>query len=235
MEVVTIRNAPTQPKEFAWSYTKLNNYETCPRRHEHVDVLKDVDEGESEHLIWGNQVHAAAAAWLEKGTPLPPGMEYLTEWLTRIKAGAEGGRLLTERQLAMTRDQKPCGWFDRKTWVRAKADALTLKGPVALSVDWKTGKIIEDSVQLQLVGALLFVHYPEIKKIRSSFIWLKENAETTVHMSRDDLPTIWSGLHPRVESLELAALKGEYPPKPGYLCKSWCPVSSCEYFGKSIR
>ena len=36
------------PKAFSWSYTKLKNYETCPKRHFHYDVRKDIKEPEGE-------------------------------------------------------------------------------------------------------------------------------------------------------------------------------------------
>jgi spore coat polysaccharide biosynthesis protein SpsF (cytidylyltransferase family) len=45
------------PKPFAWSYSKLKNYEVCPKRHWHVDVKKDFKEAESEALKQGNLVH----------------------------------------------------------------------------------------------------------------------------------------------------------------------------------
>ena len=58
MQVTTTRN---KPKAFAWSYSRLKNFESCPKRHYHVDVVKDVREEESEQLKWGNALHDAFA------------------------------------------------------------------------------------------------------------------------------------------------------------------------------
>lgn len=220
------------PKEFSWSYSKVKNYEGCPRKHFHVDLVRDIKEEESDALTWGNRIHEAAAQRLgPRHVPLPAGMEFLTDWITRVELGAQGGKLLVEQKYAMTRHMQPCSYFDHRTWVRGIADVLILKPPVALSLDWKSGKIVEDSVQLALVGALLFAHYPDIEKIRSTFVWLKEGAQTDVYMTREDLVSLWDGLMPRVAALEQSAISGVYPPKPSGLCKRYCPVESCEFHG----
>jgi hypothetical protein len=224
--------AAGMPKEFAWSYSKIKNFESCPRKHFHIEVAKDTKEEESDNLLWGNRIHEAAAQRLgPRKVPLPAGMEFLADWIDRVEIGAQGGKLLVEQKYAMTRKMEPCSYFAPTTWVRGVADALILKPPVALSLDWKSGKIIEDSVQLALVGALLFAHYPEIEKIRSTFVWLKEGAQTDVYMTRDDLVSLWAGLMPRVQALEQAAANQNYPPKPSGLCKRYCPVETCEYHG----
>ena len=45
MQVTTTRN---KPKSFAWSYSKLKNFETCPKRSWHLDVARDIKEPEGE-------------------------------------------------------------------------------------------------------------------------------------------------------------------------------------------
>ena len=57
---------------------------------------------------------------------------------------------------------------------------------MGLVVDWKTGKILEDGVQLALAAACVFTHYPEVEHIRSEFIWLKDNATTPAYFKRRD-------------------------------------------------
>jgi hypothetical protein len=235
MEVTTTRRFAPMPeqKEWAWSYSKLKNYEVCPRRMHHTDILKDVPDEESENLACGNRVHKAAAERLDLHRQLSKEMAFLAPWCTLVEGAVQRlkGKLLVEQQLAATRAMQPTGWFSKDVWFRGIADALVLAPPVAISFDWKTGKIVEDSVQLALVAALLFAHYPDINKIRSQFIWLKEGTETTVDMTRGDLPSLWAGVLPRVASLEQASKTGEFPPKPGRFCKRFCPVSSCQYHG----
>lgn len=231
MQIVTQRrDGSAVKKSFAWSYSKLKNFESCPKRHFHIDIKKDVKEEESEQLSWGNEVHKALADRLAKSKQLPVPMRSYEPWCVRIEKTP--GEILVEQKLAITSDFSPTTFFDNKAWYRAVGDVIKINGPVALIADWKTGKIIEDSVQLALSAACVFAHYPSIKMIRSEFIWLKEDANTTATFARADMPGLWKGLWPRIEALKRAHETQEYPAKPGYLCKNWCPVSKCAHHGE---
>jgi ATP-dependent helicase/DNAse subunit B len=48
-------------KPFAWSYSRLKSYETCPYKHLRIDIMRDVKEPESDDLKWGNRLHDAMA------------------------------------------------------------------------------------------------------------------------------------------------------------------------------
>src|ERR1700730_9026545 len=98
-------------KPFAWSYSKLKNYETCPKRHVHVHIARDVQEEESEALKWGNHVHDSFARRLKKKVPLPEGMTQWEPWCTKIEHGAE--QLLVEQKLAINGQFAACGWRDK--------------------------------------------------------------------------------------------------------------------------
>jgi hypothetical protein len=104
-------------------------------------------------------------------------------------------------------------------------------GPVAVVLDWKTGKILEDGIQLALMAQCVFAHHPDIQKIRTEFVWLKEDATTRADFTREDMVKVWAGLMPRVQTLEDAHKSAHFPPKPGYLCRKWCPVDACPNHG----
>jgi hypothetical protein len=216
-------------KPFAWSYSKLKNFESCPKRHWHVDLAKDVKEPDSEQLLWGNQVHKALAKRVSLGSALPPGMEPYERWCERVVSGE--GNILVEQQLAITRQFGPTEWFGKEAWYRGIADVLKLNGPVALAIDWKTGKILEDPVQLALMAACIFAHHPNVQRIRTEFVWLKEDTSTREDFARDGMATMWKNLWYRIEQLEHAHKTTSYPAKPGYLCRRWCPVKDCPHHG----
>ena len=44
-------------KKFSWSWSKLKNWRSCPKRHYHVDLAKDFKEPPSEALKWGDLFH----------------------------------------------------------------------------------------------------------------------------------------------------------------------------------
>lgn len=223
--------ANPQAKPFAWGYSKLKNYETCPKRHFHYDISKDVREPESDQLKDGNFVHDVLAKRLgEKKIPLPPQVSELEKWALRVEATP--GQILVEQKYAILRDFSQCAWFDKKAWCRMIGDVVKLMGPVGLVIDWKTGKIVEDSVQLMLMAQGMFSAYPTLRMVRSEFVWLKEDATTRQDFKREEMAGHWAGLLPRVAILEQANQTMTYPAKPGYLCKRWCAVTACPHHGE---
>lgn len=218
-------------KVWSWSYSKLKNFETCPKRHYNVDVAKIVSEDEeSGALAEGNAVHKVLDQAIGKDMPLPLGREYLQKWVDKMRApGAE--KVLTEQKFAITEGLTPTEYFGYDAWYRGQADVIRINGPVALAVDWKTGKILEDGVQLALMAQCVFSHHPQVKKIRTEFVWLKENATTRLDLSRSDMVKIWADILPRVARLKAAYDATEFPPKPGYLCRKYCPVVACPHHG----
>ena len=87
-------------------------------------------------------------------------------------------------------------------------------------------------MQLALMAQCVFAHHPSIEKIRTEFVWLKEEATTRADFTRADMVGVWAGLLPRVKTLEDAYASANFPPKPGYLCRRFCPVTSCPHHGE---
>jgi hypothetical protein len=224
-------------KEWSWSYSKLKNYEECPKRHYEVDIARTYAEEENTDpnspLNWGNRVHAELAATLQGKQELPPEMQAYQRWVDVIKNGP--GQLYVEQKYAITRDFKPTQYFAKDVWYRGIGDVVRIDGPVALVLDWKTGKILEDSVQLMLMAQCLFSHFPQLKRVRSEFVWLKEDCSTPEVYDRAEVARNWVGLMERVSTLEFASKTMNYPPKPGRLCKNWCIVQSCPFYKKGAR
>jgi hypothetical protein len=231
MGMVTTRHSD-KPKPFTWSYSKLKSFESCPKRHLHLDILKDVKEEDSDQLTWGNYVHKSLAERIEKSIPLPKGMEEYEIWCEKIlQTDDPDTKILVEQKLAITKDFDPCSYFDNNVWFRSVGDVIKISSNVALIADWKTGKILEDGAQLALAAQCVFSHYPSVLAVRSEFIWLKEDATTSQVFRKGDMPAMWNGIFPRIRTLEHAAESMNYPPKPGGLCKRFCPVTQCPHHG----
>lgn len=228
-------------KPFAWSFSKLKNVETCPRRHHEVDVLKNFQDN-TEQLDWGNKVHEALAAAVRSGNPLPPEMATYQPYVDRYRGG--NGAVHTELQLAITKTFQPAPWFAARPWEVAKGassavpwlrvviDLLKVNGRYAIAADWKTGKIKVDSVQLMLNAAVIFAHYPDVFFVETHYVWLMEDATTRERYTRDDVATQWLSVLPRVQAYQERLMKNDFPPLPGKLCRSYCPVKTCEHNGK---
>jgi len=233
MKIVTTGG---KPKSFAWSYSKLKNFETCPKRYYNIDVTKRVKEEEGEELAYGNQLHAALANAISGKAPLPDSFKKMQKWVDLVTGQVTNGdnmpTILVEQKLAIDKDYGPTSFFDNSAWYRGVADVIKISGPVAVVLDWKTGKILEDGIQLALMAQCVFAHHAGVQKIRTEFIWLKHDARTRCDFTRDDMISVWSTLLPRVGALERAHKTNEFPPKPGGLCRRYCPVAACPHHGE---
>ena len=216
-------------KPFSFSYSKLKNFETCPKRYYNYDVAKTVKEPEGEALLWGNTLHKAFAEHVEKGAALPESMQAYQPLLDRLKAYP--GDTLVEQQLAITKNFAPCEWFSRQAWYRGIGDIIKVYGEFAYAGDYKTGKVKEESTQLGLLATCIFAHYPQVQAIRTEFLWLAEDAVTRADFKRTDMASFWAGVLPQVRALQNAHEASEFPARPGGLCRKWCAVTSCVHNG----
>ena len=215
--------------KFTWSYSKLRNYETCPKRHYEVDLQKNYTD-ESDQLVWGNRVHGALAEACSTTTKLDTEFESYEPWVQRVRTGS--GELFVEQKYAITNQFEKTSWFAPNVWFRGIGDVVRVAPPVALTLDWKTGKILHDGVQLMLMAQCIFSYYPEITKVRAEFVWLAHDCSTPEVYTRRDIAQAWGPVLDRVKAMEQATVKQDYPPKPSYLCKKYCPVVSCPFYRK---
>lgn len=221
-------------KPFAWSFSKLKNFETCPKKHYEVDLQRNYQE-ESTHLTWGNEVHKALENAVKKISPLPIEMKSYSKYVQSVLNAH--GKVEVEKQYALDRNFVPVSWFDKQAWYRGKADVVLINGENALAIDWKTGKVSKDSVQLMLMAQCIFAHNPQVKRVRTMYVWLQfPDAEPVIEdYDRQEVANAWIGLLLRVKLMEEAYNTQTYPPKPSGLCRKHCPVVSCPHHGKGAR
>ena len=244
MKIAGLEAPAKAGKAWSWSYSKLKNFEECPRKHYEVDLAKTFAETTSTDpdsaLNWGNRVHDTFAKVLKGEIELPAEFAQYKHWIDRIKNGP--GDLLVEQKYAITKDFRSTQWFASDVWVRMIGDVVRIDHPftdrhgnryrVALVADWKTGKILEDPVQLMLMAQALFSHYPDLAHVRAEYVWLKEDCTSPEVFTRQEVADQWVYLLGRVQAMEQAAITQTYAPKPGRLCKNWCPVQSCPFWKK---
>jgi hypothetical protein len=224
-------------RKFAWSWSRLRNWRTCPKRHYHLDLAKDIVEEESVHIKWGHEFHEAVANHITDGTELP--FKTKSErWVTMLRERVDANcDVKTEQQLAMDADFQPTEWFGADTWFRGVVDVLALDGDerYAVALDWKTGGTIRpDEEQLALNAQLIFAH-TSIDTVHTAYQWTQFDEYTLKTYTRNDMVPLWVKLLPEVKKMESDAAVMHYPPKPSGLCKNHCPVRQCQYHGKGGR
>lgn len=219
----------TKLKPFAWSHSALDSYETCPKKHYHTRIAKDVPDPPGEAALWGQRVHKALENRIGHKVVLPKNLATYERYAAPFDRVA--GTVLVEQQIALNRDMGVTKWFAKDAWVRGVLDVTVLNDSIGATVDWKTGKR-KPSDQLELAAALMFCAYPDVTTVHTSFAWLKEKKADKAIYSRAEASEIWRTFLPRVTRMEAAYTGGAeaHPPKPSGLCNGWCPVKKCEFW-----
>lgn len=220
-------------REISWSHSRLQAFETCPRRHHEVDILKNFVEGDNEKRDYGSDVHFALEMRCRHDKELEP--EYAHFQPVADAVLALPGEKHFEERLAIDRNFQPCGYLDDpKTWLRVVVDVLIINGERAGALDYKTGKRKADFSQLQLNAAVVFAHYPHINSVTATYWWIgtKGRPTDTRTYERVDLPDIWTKFLPKVRNYQKACGTQDFPPRPSGLCKNYCPVTTCPFHGK---
>ena len=215
-------------KPLAHSHSAIKQYENCPKQYHMQRITKEVKASFGEASMYGNRIHDQLDARF-KGTPLPPESvkyEALVQSFESLP-----GKLLSEQEMTLNKELEPTGWWDKDAWLRSKIDVLILNGPDAIVADWKTGKHRPDWSQLEMFACQTFKHYPEVQRVKSSFVWLKDMKMDHMSYTRMDAPTLWNKLMTRINRIEASHTEVRWPAKPSGLCP-WCPAKHiCEYFG----
>lgn len=216
-----------------WSYTSLDSYLTCPRRHKLVKLTKAVaDDPPGEHLTHGREVHKAIERALLGLEPLPHKFQHF--WPIVEKCTRAPGEKLVEVKWAVTQSFVPTDYWSPDAWVRGAIDFGNVNGDVATIIDWKTGKPKPDSDQLRLFAAATFVLKPQVQTVHTGFAWLAHDKLTVETYTRTQLGELWGDFLMSVKRLVAAAQNDDFPPRPSGLCRNYCPVPKrlCEFSGR---
>lgn len=219
-------------KPFAWSWSALDSYETCPRRHFLTKIAKAYPEKQNAQMLAGQQFHKALELRVDRGKRLPDDMAYCEPYIQKLEDLARGGTIVAERKIGLTRDFEECEYFDKAVWLRVVVDCQIDLPEKSLVIDWKTGKVKEGYDQLALSAAVKFAITPDTERVDTAYFWFQAKHITKESFVRDDAAGIWQNLIPRVNKLERAIIDNDFPPKQSGLCREHCPCINCEYNGK---
>lgn len=216
----------------AWSYSSIKTFDQCAKKYFHLKVVKDVKDEQGEEALYGDQLHKAAELYIKDGTPLPPKFAFVKPFLDRLNNIP--GEKHTELKLGVGRAHDsfcPEKFFSPTVWYRGIIDLLVVNGPNAWLLDYKTGKNAKyaDMKQLDLMAGAVFVHFPEVERIKSALLYVvSHEMPKKVHV-REHMHDYFSVFDTQLEQLENAMDSGVFNPKSGPLC-GWCPVRSCEHW-----
>jgi len=227
---------PTASKKIpAWSFSALTSFETCPKQFWHMRIKRDFKDEGNENSAFGTHVHDSIAQYFLKNKKLPLDISYIKPIIDVYKKAAFRETHI-ELKLAINQKYKPVAWMAPDVYCRAIVDAGFVQGPKALLVDWKTGKMKPDSeaTQLRLSAVMFMLFEPDVNEVTMRYVWLMNNGKTTTFkMTRDDIPAVWNELAPRLRRYQHAHQHDEFPANPSGLCRKYCPITTCPYYGGS--
>lgn len=211
----------------AFSFSRLESYETCPKKFFHLSIAKDVLDPPNEFTSFGTEVHLAFANYLKgKIKILPLHLRQHMPMLNKIKAAP--GDHIVEQQVAINAQYKPTGWFDKDVYCRVISDLTIMRGSHAAMFDWKTGKMKDGFDQLRLAAAVMFLLAEELETISMHYAWTKNKQVTSDSMTREEMPAVWTALHPRLLQYQNAFNLQQFEARRGFHCR-YCPVKACPY------
>jgi RecB family exonuclease len=204
------------------SYSAIKLYENCPYRYYRQRIAKDiVDEG-GEASKYGERVHSFLETRL-KGADLPQEVAAYEPLCRSVEALAKNGELHVEKELVLNDNLTPTGWWDSDAWLRSKLDVLVINGADAVVMDWKTGKRNADFFQMQIFAAQVLKHFPDVQRVKTSLVWLKDMTLDTEKYGRSDAPELWAEIMKRIQRIHTSYEHGSWVARPSGLCR-FCPA-----------
>lgn len=192
-------------------------------------IVKDVIDEGGEASKYGERVHAFLETRLKENTLLPQEVAHYESLCSSVERIAHNGELFVEKELVLTDNLTPTTWWEPDAWLRSKLDILVINGDMANVMDWKTGKRNADQFQMQLFAAQVFKHYPEVARVKTSLVWLKDMAMDTEVYYRSGVNTIWAEVMKRIQRINDSLEHDNWPAKPSGLCR-YCPARhNCDY------
>ena len=218
-----------------WSFSKIKAFEQCPKQFYHEKILKEYPFVQTTAILYGNEFHKAAEDYVGSGTTLDKRFDYAKTMLDSLNA--KRGVKLCEQKVGVTENLTSCGFYDKDVWFRGIIDLLIVDtlGETAWVIDYKTGKNARyaDKGQLELMALAVFLHYPEVKKIKAGLLFVVSNDLIKSKYHEYDTSSLWAKWLGKYEAMKIAADKNVWNPRPSGLCKRHCPVTVCAHNGSN--
>ena len=218
--------------KYTWSYSSISLFQQCPRKYHRLRIVKDIVEPPQQHLIYGTEVHEAAENYVCKDKSLDPKYGFLKPTLDALKSLP--GMKLCEYEMGITKEFKPCGFYDENVWFRGIADLLVIDEDRAHLVDYKTSKSSQyaDRKQLELLALLVFKHFPHVESIKAGLVFVVAEDLVKAAYTQEVQEKAWAKWLPEIQRLEKAMETNVWNPVPNFTCRKFCPVTDCEHNGK---
>jgi len=229
-------------KTIAWSWTRLNDFETCPRMFQGKYITKDFPKPDFDqpHFIKGRAIHKAIEDYLKDGVVIPypivagdekffVNLDFLAPLFDKM---SRADSMTVEENICFAFDLTKRSWFAKDAWCRVIFDALVIVDDFALIIDWKSGKVKRHSDQLKLFAAAAMTLFPKVNRVMTAYIWCEhpKSKPTFSEYTRAEHDDLWMEFGDRAELIQMASESGNWPSKENNFCR-FCDAlpSQCEF------
>lgn len=228
---------PNNMAEFnpaTWSFSALKQYEQCPRQYAEITVYRNYQNVfTSPKGDYGDRLHKAAEAYVNGGGELDSEFIFIKPTLDILKNVS--GEKLTEHKMAVRPDGTPTRWNDPQRWFQGIADLAIVSpdSPVARVLDYKTGDAkYADTDQLELMAMLIFAHYPHVKLVKGSLMFVLSQTMRARNVDISEKDRLWQKYRERDAKRRASIANDNFPMKESGLCRKHCVVLSCVHNGR---
>ena len=205
------------------SPSAIKLYETCPRKFYHEKVARDVTPVFGEAAKKGIELHAeferAAMGW----GPWPDLLGMYDRYMEILRG--KFSVLRAEKEMALDKDLKPCGFWDSKVWIRGKADlVLWSRDGNVMIVDWKTGKRRPWPFQNRFYALCALLGSEKVLRVTTCYEWVVHYERDIETWTRDDIPALAREVVGRAAEIDQDE---RWAPKPSGLCRGYCECVKC--------
>ena len=243
-------------RPLSYSWTKINDYLSCPFLFKSKHIDKRVPEV-NPLMIVGRVTHNAIniynkhcfakklehdfPAWKEcaylalEQENLDP--EHYPDVLDMVKGYAESHKIDldcaigAEEQLAVTRDFKETEWDASDVWFRAALDYLQIAGDVCKLTDYKSGWLLNaPKFQFRIYAFLVKKRYPQIKRFEIEIDFTRHEYQERFVILEDEIEDIGREIMSKINMIEK---DDKFEPTLGNACSfcgcwRWCPAMKKE-------
>jgi CRISPR/Cas system-associated exonuclease Cas4 (RecB family) len=202
---------------YAWSYSRLSDWEQCPRRAKlkHLDKIQEPSNPAMER---GSQIHKLAEDFVAgriKKLPVE-----LIDFEKKLKQLKKRGAV-PEQQWAFTKDWAATSWFGLDAYCRMICDVIMVESNgVVTVIDYKTGKVRDEHrEQLSLYALGAFIMNPIYDRVQVSLYYVDQKTMTKpVEFTRDQFEALKKEWTDRAAPM---LIDKQFVARPGHYCR-WC-------------
>lgn len=213
--------------QFAWSLSRLKDFERCPKLYWYRRNRKAHPEPPSPAMERGEKIHKMFEKALLEDYKLPGALERFQAYVDEHKTMR---RLEVERMWAVDRNWRTAACNDYgigpDVWCRVKLDVFGCptfrRGKI---IDWKTGQVYGDHAEGgRLYAAVAFALFPTITKCEVEFVYVDQRRAYSEEISRKEIQPVIDDFTRRADAVEGAK---RFDPTPGRHC-GWCPFNAAK-------